>query len=119
MKRNPFAAFGVLTLLLSPLASSIRFFRTANPAPMLFAPSKVLMLALLLIGFGFIFRRKWAALYFSLPLCAYGLSEAYSSIEHVTFPMNLLVMLHGLSFTLPLVITIRVWKDLTWGTRFF
>ena len=119
MKRNSFAAFGVLTLLLSPLASSIRLFRTANPSPMLIAPNKVLLLAIVLIGFGLIFRRKWAALYFSLPLCAYGISEAFSSIEHVTFPMNLLVMLHGLSFTLPLVVTVRVWKDLTWGTRFF
>jgi hypothetical protein len=33
--------------------------------------------------------------------------------------MNLLVMAHGISLALPLVVTIRVWKDLTWGTRFF
>lgn len=119
MKRNPFAAFGVLTLFLSPLTSPIRLFRTANPSPMLVAPNKVLLFATVLIGFGLIFRRKWAALYFSLPLFAYGISEAFSSIEHVTFPMNLLVMLHGLSLMLPLVVMIRVWNDLTWGTRFF
>ena len=119
MKRNPFAAFGVLTLLLSPFTLPIEFIRSSTRSPMFLPPSKVLLLALVLIGFGLIFRRKWAALYFSLPLFAYGISEAFSSIEHVTFPLNVLVMLHGLSFTLPLMITIRVWKDLTWGTRFF
>lgn len=119
MKRNPLAGFGVLTLLVSPLTLPINFIRTSTQSPMFLPPSRVLLLALMLIGFGLIFRRKWAALYFSLPLCAFGISEAYSAIEHVTFPMNLLAMLHGLSFTLPLVITIRVWKDLTWGTRFF
>ena len=119
MKRNPLAAFGVLSLLVSPLTLPINFIRTSTRSPMFLAPSKVLLLALVLIGFGLIFRRKWAALYFSAPLCLYGISEAYSSIEHVTFPMNLLVMAHGISLALPLVVTIRVWKDLTWGTRFF
>lgn len=119
MKRNPLAAFGVLTLLVSPLTLPIRFIRTSTRSPMFLPPSKVLLLALVLLGFGLILRRKWAALYFSLPLCAYGISAAYSSIEHVTFPLNLLTMAHGLSLSLPLVITIRVWKDLTWGRRFF
>ena len=72
-----------------------------------------------LIGCGLIFLRKWAALYFSLPLFAYGISEAFLAIEQVTFPFNLLVMLHGLSLTLPLLVMIRVWKHLTWGRRFF
>ena len=113
MKRNSFAAFGVVTLLLSsPLI------------PFAFASAQtlrglILSLALVLIGSGLIFKRKWAALYFSLSLCAYGVWEAFSSIEQVTFPLNLLVMLHGMSLTLPLVVTIRVWKDLTWGSRFF
>ena len=119
MKRNPLAAFGVLMLLLSPLTLPVRFIRSSTRSPMFLEPSKVLLLALVLIGFGLIFRRKWAALYFSLPLCAYGILKAFSSIEDVTFPLNLLAMLHGLSLTLPLVLTIRVWKDLTWGTRFF
>jgi len=72
-----------------------------------------------LIGIGLIFMRKWAALYFSIPLFAYGISEAFFSIEQVAFPFNLLVMLHGLSLALPLVVTIRIWKHLTWGRRFF
>jgi hypothetical protein len=63
--------------------------------------------------------RKWAALYFSLPLFAYGIAEAYCSIKQVIFPYNLLVMMHGTSLTLPLVVTIRIWKHLTWGRRFF
>jgi hypothetical protein len=119
MKRNPLAAFGLLTLLVSPLTLPVRFVRESTKNPMFLPPSRVLLLAIMLVAFGLIFRRKWAALYFSLPLCAYGVYEAFTSIEQVTFPLNLLVMLHGISLTLPLVITIRVWKDLTWGRRFF
>src|ERR1700755_2964682 len=102
MKRNSFAAFGVVTLLLSSLLIPCAVFSTQT------LRGFVLSLALVLIGFGLIFRRKWAALYFSLPLCAYGIFEAYSSIEHVIFPLNLLLMLHGISLTLPLVVTIRI-----------
>jgi hypothetical protein len=119
MNRNSFGAFGVLMLVLSPLLWPAHLFHTANPSAMQFAHGKMLSLVMVLIGFGLIFRRKWAALYFSLPLFAYGISEAFNSIEEVTFPVNLLVMVHGLSLTLPLAVTIRMWKQLTWGSRFF
>jgi len=52
-------------------------------------------------------------------LFAYGIAEAFLSIKEVAFPYNLLVMMHGISLTLPLVVTIRIWKQLTWGRRFF
>jgi hypothetical protein len=119
MNRNSLAAFGVLTLVLSPLMLPIKFVHTENPIAMPLSRGEVLFGVMLLIGFGLIFRRKWAALYFSVPLFAYGISEAYFSIEQVAFPVNLLVMLHGLSLTVPLVVTIRIWKHLTWGSRFF
>src|ERR1051325_2194199 len=106
MNRNSFAAFGVVTLLLSPLGFPLTTFHTIEPSPKLITRGLILSLLMVLVGFGLIFRPKWAARYFSLPLFAYGISEAFNSIEHVTFPVNLLVMLHGLSLTLPLVVTI-------------
>ena len=119
MNRNSFAAFGVVTLLLSPLVFPITVFHTVSPAWTLIARGLVLSFATGLVGCGLIFLRKWAALYFSLPLFAYGILEAFVSIEEVTFPYNLLMMVHGLSLTLPLLVTIRIWKHLTWGRRFF
>ena len=113
-----FAAYGVVTLLLSPLVFPISV-HTSEPSLALIMRGLVLTLATVLVGFGLIFLRKWAALYFSLPLFAYGIAEAFCSIKEVTFPYNLLVMMHGMSLTLPLVVTIRIWKQLTWGRRFF
>jgi hypothetical protein len=113
-----FAAFGVVTLLLSSLVYPITV-HTLEPSWALMMRGMVLSGATVLVGFGLIFMRKWAALYFSLPLFAYGIAEAYCSIKQVIFPYNLLVMMHGTSLTLPLVVTIRIWKHLTWGRRFF
>ena len=111
-------SFGVLTLLLSSLVYPITV-HTSEPSVALMTRGMVLLGATVLVGFGLIFMRKWAALYFSLPLFAYGIAEAYCSIKQVIFPYNLLVMMHGTSLTLPLVVTIRIWKHLTWGRRFF
>jgi len=113
-----FAAFGVVTLLLSPLVYPITVHST-EPSLALMTRGTILSATTVLVGFGLVFMRKWAALYFSLPLFAYGIAEAFCSIETVTFPYNLLVMLHGMSLALPLVVTIRIWKHLTWGWRFF
>ena len=115
---KPFAAFGVVTLLLSPLVYPVTV-HTLEPSMALMTRGLVLSLATMLVGAGLIFMRKWAALYFSLPLFVYGLAEAFLSIEQVVFPYNLMVMAHGISLTLPLVVTIRMWKQLTWGRRFF
>ena len=114
-----FAAFGVVTLLLSALVYPLIVFHTTEPSSALMMRGTVLSAATAFVGFGLICMRKWAALYFSLPLFAYGVIEAFCSIKQVSFPYNLLVMMHGVSLTLPLVVTIRIWKQLTWGRRFF
>jgi hypothetical protein len=77
------------------------------------------MVAVEVLGFGLAFLRKWAALYFSITLFCFGIRQAFTSIYEVAFPLNLLAMLLGVSLMLPLVVTIRIWKDLTWGRRFF
>ena len=112
-------AFGLLTLLLAPL---IWTFAVEESAPLNLIQTLrmgFLLAVAELVGCGLTLLRKWAALYFSLPLFVYGLYVAFFSIEAFTFPFNLLLMLHGLSLTLPLVVTIRVWKHLTWGSRLF
>jgi hypothetical protein len=116
---KPFAAFGVVTLVLSPLVYPFIVFHTTEPSSALMMRGTVLSAATAFIGFGLIWMRKWAALYFSLPLFAYGVVEAFCSIKQVSFPYNLLVMMHGVSLTLPLIVTIRIWRQLTWGRRFF
>jgi len=121
MNRRYLAPFGLVTLLLSPLAFPTAVGPVPNPAlmPMESARALFLFAVMVLVGVGLICHRKWAALYFSLPLFVHGISEAFFSIEKVSFPENLLVMLHGVSLTLPLVVTIKIWKHLTWGSRFF
>jgi hypothetical protein len=68
---------------------------------------------------GLLCLRKWAALYFSIPLFCFGLWLFVTSIERIRFPWNLLYMAEGVSLTLPLMVTIRVWSQLSWGKRFF
>ena len=117
MSRNYFRAFGALTLLLNPTVFAhtldLRLTQTQSLRGL------VLMSAVEVVGFGLAFLRKWAALYFSIPLFCFGLRQAFVSIYEVAFPLNLLAMLYGVSLTLPLIVTIRIWKQLTWGTRFF
>jgi hypothetical protein len=116
---NSFAAFGIVTLFLSPVVWTFAIEATA-PLSAIQTLRMVFLLAVgMLVGVGLLCRRKWAALYFSLPLFVCGIHEAFFSIEQVTFPYNLLFMSHGLSLTLPLVIAICIWKNLTCGNRFF
>jgi hypothetical protein len=117
MSRNYFRAFGALTLLLNPALFSDAF--DSTPTPTQFLRKLFLFSAVEIVGFGLAFLRKWAALFFSVPLFCFGMQEAYVSIYELTFPLNLLAMLHGLALTLPLVVTIRLWRQLTWGERFF
>ena len=101
-------AVGVIDRYLSPLPVGAAWFRHL-----------LLTAVTILVGCGMIGLRKWAALYFSLPLFCLGVWEFFNSIPAVTFPYNLLLMAHALSLTLPLVVTILAWKQLTWGRRFF
>jgi hypothetical protein len=116
MSRNYFPVFGALTLLLCP-ATFVSF----DPTPTLTQGLRELVLftAVELVGFGLAFQRKWAALYFSVPLFYFGVHKAFVSIYDVPFPLNLLAMVYGLSLTVPLLVTIRQWKHLTWGRKFF
>ena len=116
MSRNYFRAFGALTLLLSPAVFADTFFSHTQTQVY---RGLFLVAVCELVGFGLASLRKWAALYFSIPLFGFGIRLVGVSIYDVAFPFNLLAMLYGLSFTLPLVLTIRFWKELTWGRRFF
>jgi hypothetical protein len=103
MRVGFFKSFGVLTLLLSPILIG----------------SLVLFSAVIVVGFGLIFLRKWAALYFSVPLFCFGIWLALSSIRKEPFPSNLLVMVYSLSLMFPLFVTIQVWPRLTWRGKWF
>ena len=119
MKEDSFRAFGiiVLTVVLMPLILAA----TEVPALTLtlFLRYGVLIGAVVIVGLGLCSLRKWAALYFSVPFFWFGVKQVFVSIYEVPFPLNLLVMLHGLSLTLPLAVTVCLWKHLTWGRRFF
>ena len=115
MSRNYFRVFGAMMLLMNPVVLIPTFFPINS-----LTPGKLTLLAAIeLVGFGLAFLRKWAALYFSVPLFCFGILLVFDAIYNVAFPLNLLVMIFGFSFTSPLVLTIRLWKQLTWGRRFF
>ncbi len=121
MRPNSFRAFGLLVLLLTLLPALGLLHRYSIPLPLGLAWFRHLFLiaVAMVLGWGLFCLRKWAALYFSLPLFCLGVWQFLKSIPEVAFPYNLLLMAHGLSLTLPLVVTILVWKQLTWGRRFF
>ena len=115
-----FKAFGALTLLLNFFRA---FLISENPwytqTSMMRFRESILFVVVAIVGLGLIFLRRWAALYFSIPLFWYGINFFLSSIEGVSFPYNLLAMCGGVSLMLPLVITIRTWRQLRWGGDWF
>ena len=115
MNRYFFAVFGGLTVLLGPA----KFVSFEAPTRVRGLRELVLLVAVEAIGFGLACQRKWAALYFSVPLSYLGVHRALIAIHDVAFPLNLLAMLYELLLTLPLFLTIRNWRQLTWGRRFF
>jgi hypothetical protein len=110
MRLGFFKAYGVLTLLLSPGAFAMSDEHIGRLA--LFA-------AVVVLGSGLIFLRKWAAIYFSVPLFSYGVLVVLEAIPQITFPFNLLGMAYGVSLMLPLFVTIRIWRRLVWGGKWF
>ena len=113
MRKQFVQAFGILVLLCSvallilapPLIS-----RNGWP------PSRFVVVGFaIVVGVGLLDLRKWAALYFSVPLFWVGLRWALSAVEQIAFPWNLFWMAHGVSLMLPLYVTIRVWSRLSWG----
>ena len=117
MSRNYLRAYGALTLLLTPGLFADTFVKAQTSTQ--FLRGLFLMAAVEGVGFGLALLRKWAALYFSIPLFWFGLRLVVDSIYEVAFPFNLLPMLLGFSLMLPLIVTIRIWKQLTWGRTFF
>lgn len=116
-----FRAFGVVTLSLSLpilrlLISDVLFI---THAPRQEFRTLIGVAFVTFIGIGLLFLRKWAAIYFSVPLFCYGLWLALTSIEPVPFPWNLLYVCEGISLMLPLGVTIRVWSQLSWGGKWF
>lgn len=121
MRANYFRSFGVVTLLLDLLWIFFAISALSTVEPSLWQCVRMLVPIgpITLIGIGLLFLRKWAALYFSMPLFLVGIWLFWTSIVQVLFPWNLLFMCEGLSLMLPLVVTIRVWPELTWGGKWF
>ena len=121
MKANYFRSFGVLTLLLDLVLFffAIDALSTVASSPGPSVRMLVSFIAATTVGFGLLFLRKWAAVYFSVPLFLFGLWIFWTSIVQVLFPYNLLYMCEGLSLMLPLIVTVRIWPELSWGGKWF
>ncbi|MCA1568201.1 MAG: hypothetical protein LC803_21665 [Acidobacteria bacterium] len=121
MRANYFRLFGMLTLLLDLILFFFALDAVLNlrssPGPSV--KTLVSFVTVTMVGFGLLFLRKWAAIYFSLPLFLFGIWFFWTSIEQVPFPYNLLCMCEGLSLMLPLIVTVRIWPELTWGGKWF
>jgi hypothetical protein len=119
MRKQFFQAFGILVLapgLPYLLAAACSFWLSAEPLGQRFSRLVVAGFACL-VGIGLLNLRKWAALYFSVPLFWVGLSWALGVMEEIAFPWNLFFMAYGVSLMLPLYVTIRVWSQLSWGDK--
>lgn len=120
MNANSFKAFGYLVLSLNLFSTGIiemlrgYDFSVAQPMQM-----HVAFIAISIVGLGLIGLRKWAAIYFSVPLFLFGLLIFLGSIEPVPFPWNLLCMSWGVSLMLPAVVTVRLWPYLSWRGKWF
>ena len=122
MSAKSFRAFGFLVVSLDVLAFSTGVaeivsrsrLNTLPPIRMLVA-----FFAVFIVGIGLIGLRRWAAIYFSVPLLCIGLWFFGVSIEQVSFPWNLLCMVEGVLLMLPAVVTIRLWQHLSWGGKWF
>lgn len=122
MQMALFKALGVVVLLLDLPLLAISL---AKMSFTLELPSRNEFRSLVVIGFawlvgiGLLGLRKWAALYFSVTLFGFGLWLFVTSIEPGRFPWNLFYMAEGISLMLPLIVTIRVWSQLSSGGKWF
>lgn len=122
MRMAFFKAFGVLVLLLDlpVLLTSLAEISSSVQLPSARQARLVIFASLTaVVGIGLLNLRKWAALYFSIPLFCFGLWLSLSFIEPIRFPWNLFYMAEGVSLMLPLVVTIRIWSQLSWGGKWF
>jgi len=123
MDANLFKAFGYLVIFLnaisfgSGLVEILSSYNFNSSQPM---KASVAFCAIYIVGAGLIGLRKWAALYFSVPLLWFGLRMFLYSIEQVPFPWNLIGMSWGVLFMFPAALTVRLWPYLSWrGKSFF
>jgi len=122
MNANSFKAFGVVVIYLHLLgfcASLDGILGHAEFSSSQLLKMRVAFVAIFIVGVGLIGLRKWAAIYFSVPLFCMGLWIFWGSIEHVPFPWNLVFMLEGVSLMLPAVVTVRLWPYLSWREKWF
>lgn len=117
-----FKAFGLVILLLD-LPLLLGAIAEISFDPKIPPPSQIRWMVAVgfawIVGLGLLGLRKWAALYASIPLFCFGLWLAVTSIEPIRFPWNLFYVAEGVSLMLPLVVTIRVWSQLSWGGKWF
>ena len=122
MRAAFFKAFGLVVLLLD-LPLLVIAIGGISFDPKIPPPSQIRCTVAVgfawIVGLGLLGLRKWAALYCSIPLFCFGLWLAVTSIEQIRFPWNLCYMAEGVSLMLPLVVTIRVWSQLSWGGKWF
>ena len=122
MNAKSFKAFGflVISLVLSGFSTGLsEILWTTNSSASQQIKMLVAFFAFFVVGIGLIGLRKWAAIYFSVPLLCIGLWVCWVSIEQVPFPWNLVYMFEGASLMLPAVVTVRLWPYLSWGGKWF
>ena|ERR1041384_4705986 len=122
MNANSFKVFGYLVIFLNLFGFGTGLIEFIRPYDFNASrPMKIWVAfsAIQIVGLGLIGLRKWAAIYFSVPLLCIGLWIFWSSIEQVPFPGNLICMLYAVSLMLPAVVTIRLWPYLSWRGRWW
>jgi len=115
MNANSFKAFGYLVISLNLIVLGTDLISSRSQP----IKSWVALCTIFMVGLGLTGLRKWAAIYFSAPLLFIGLAIFWSSVEQVPFPVNLLSMLWGVSLMLPAVVTVRLWRHLSWHGKWF
>ncbi|MCA1622255.1 MAG: hypothetical protein LC768_00755 [Acidobacteria bacterium] len=68
-------------------------------------------------GIGLMYRRKWAAISFSLATLSFAVWLIIGSIWDVPFPWNLNNFFVGAIFLLPVFITVNLWSQLSWNGK--
>lgn len=69
------------------------------------------------IGIGLLYRRKWAAIGFSLATLSVALWLIIGSLLYVPFPWMFYNFLVGIIFLVPLLVTVSFWSQLSGKDR--
>lgn len=116
-----FRLYGVLTLLLDWVlfVFAIEVLASVQSSPGQSVRTLLCFAVVTIVGVGLLGLRKWAALYFSVPLFVWGIWLFWTSVEQEPFPDNLLFMCEGISLTFPLIVTLLIWPRLVWRGKWF